>query len=67
MWKWFNKITDNVWFLRIICTITVSIALISAIIQIVCINRVAHMCSETGHSMACVGSACRCVDEIRNR
>lgn len=50
-----DKLLDAALVMLIIC----------AIIQIVCIVTVAHNCAKQGYSVACVGSTCRCVNEIK--
>jgi hypothetical protein len=52
MFKWFS-------------IVIIAVVAISAIVQIASITVISNRCAKAGHSMACIGSVCRCVDEVR--
>lgn len=52
---------DSKWFWKSM----IGIMIIAGIVQAVSIIVVSQRCAEGNHSMACVGSACRCVDEVK--
>lgn len=42
-----------------------AVMIICAVISIISIISVSVICVSGGHSMACIGANCRCVDEIK--